>query len=542
MTRLISPTILVSIFLTLSITIIPLTYGNDDNCVKQYFDQNSFVCVCNISDCRSIEPATPVPKGFIFTWESSQDQHRFHRTERSTKDLPRNEVIMETSGSSLIRVRLLPHDQRQTIVGFGGAFTDATGYNLLDLPANLSDHIMQDYFSRTGLDYSLARVPIGGTDFSNRLYTYNDNQDGDFELKNFALQPEDTQLKIPMIERALELKEGRLKLLGSAWSPPAWMKTNNDIKGNGFLKGAPGGPYYKAWAKYHVKFLEAYSRAGINFWGITTGNEPTNAIINEDFFFNCLGMTPELLRDYVKLDLGPTLRDAGYGTDKLQVLLHDEVRQFMPNYTETVLFDEEAASFVTGIGFHWYRHGAKDFFENLERAHENFANKFLLGTEACEGWQRFSSRRAQLGNWTRAETYAVDIIKGLQRYSSGWLDWNLALNTKGGPSWAENWTDGLILVDAESATYYRNPMFYSLGHFSKFIPPGSIYIGHEIHGNDTGVLLASFIDPADQVVMVVLNTNDEPVDLVVDGFAEASVPIKMDAHSIKTLVTPKVLA
>lgn len=122
------------------------------------------------------------------------------------------------------------------------------------------------------------------------------------------------------------------------------------------------------------------------------------------------------------------------------------------------------------------------------------------------------------------------------------MDWNLALNTKGGPSWAENWTDGLILVDAESATYYRNPMFYSLGHFSKFIPPGSIYIGHEIHGNDTGVLLASFIDPADQVVMVVLNTNDEPVDLVVDGFAEASVPIKMDAHSIKTLVTPKALA
>lgn len=106
-------------------------------------------------------------------------------------------------------------------------------------------------------------------------------------------------------------------------------------------------------------------------------------------------MTPELLRDYVKLDLGPTLRDAGYGTDKLQVLLHDEVRQFMPNYTEAVLFDEEAASFVTGIGFHWYRHGAKDFFENLERAHENFADKLLLGTEACEGWQRFSSRRGK---------------------------------------------------------------------------------------------------------------------------------------------------
>lgn len=190
--------IILSIFISITLSI-PLVLGDDDNCVREYFDQNSFVCVCNLTDCRSIEPATPPPKGYIFEWESSQAEHRLHRTVRSTKDLPRSTEGYEEIDPSLLRIRLLPEERRQTIHGFGAAFTDASGFNLLDLPMNLSDHIMVDYFSRTGLDYSVSRVPIGGTDFSNRIYTYDDNHDGDFNLDYFALQPEDTQLKVSPI-------------------------------------------------------------------------------------------------------------------------------------------------------------------------------------------------------------------------------------------------------------------------------------------------------------------------------------------------------
>ncbi|XP_015795452.1 glucosylceramidase [Tetranychus urticae] len=530
--------------LTVMLLFVTLIHGNDDHCVKEYFDQNSFVCVCNISVCPNIEPATPVSKGYIDSWESSRDQYRFHRTQLSINDLARplesNMLQKLTLPYKKLRIQINIDDQRQTIHGFGGAITDATGLNLLNLPVNLSDSIMSNYFSKNGLDYSVTRVPIGGTDFSTRIYTYADDQPDDFELEHFALEPEDKLLKIPLIKQALKLKEGNLKLLGSAWSPPGWMKTNNNITGSGFLKGSPGGPYYKAWAKYYVKFLEAYAKEGIDFWGITTQNEPTQAIVHQEFFYNCLGLTPQQLRDFVKLDLGPVLRDAGYGTDKLQVLLHDDIRDFLPSYTEAVLNDTEAASYVTGIGYHWYKNGLEDFYENLNLVHSNFPNHFLFSTEACEGFARFSTERAQLGNWTRAETYAVDIIEDLNRFTTGWLDWNLALNTQGGPSWAENWTDGLILVDASKATYYRNPMFYSLGHFSKFIPPNSVYIGHEVQGDSQGVYVAAFIDPSDQMVMVILNTNDSPVDLIIEKFTSVSVPIAMDAHSIRTLITPRI--
>ena len=145
--------------------------------------------------------------------------------------------------------------------------------------------------SLTGLEYNVLRVPVGGVDFSVRPYTYDDVAD-DFNLTQFALQVEDVKWKLPIIQTALNLTKKEIKFFASAWSAPAWMKTNNDIKGNGTLIGPPGGQFYQIWANYYVKFLQEYEKNGVKFWGMTAQNEPTDGGIYK-FPFNNMGFTPE---------------------------------------------------------------------------------------------------------------------------------------------------------------------------------------------------------------------------------------------------------
>lgn len=172
----------------------------------------------------------------------------------------------------------------QDIVGFGGSFTDATGININSLTTDAKKNLLRSYFSETGwkynnhliifaifgwfewqtfllsfdeymlgIEYNLCRVPIGGSDFSPRGYTYNDGHNGDFELNHFQLQPEDLNYKIPLILEAQNISCHPMKLLASPWSPPVWMKTNDALNGTGQLRGEPGGIYYKTWAKYLIR-------------------------------------------------------------------------------------------------------------------------------------------------------------------------------------------------------------------------------------------------------------------------------------------------
>lgn len=166
----------------------------------------------------------------------------------------------------------------QTIKGFGGAFTDAVGVNLLSLSPAMRETMLRQYFSPDGLGYTIGRVPIASCDFSTHEYSYDDVA-GDLAMDHFNLTTEDFVYKIPFIKRAQQLSNNQLKLFASPWSAPGWMKTNGDMKGGGLLDGAIDGPYYEAWATYLVKFFAEYYAQGISFWGLTGQNEPTSGRI-----------------------------------------------------------------------------------------------------------------------------------------------------------------------------------------------------------------------------------------------------------------------
>src|SRR5882724_1492026 len=189
-----------------------------------------------------------------------------------------------------------PSKTFQTFMGIGGALTDASAETFAKLPAAKLQEILEKYFDpKKGIGYSLARTNIQSCDFSSDIYTY--VSENDASLKSFNVS-HDKQYKIPFIKKATAAAGGKLTLYASPWSPPAWMKSNNDMLHGGKLKPA----FYQSWANCYVKFIEAYKKEGIPVWGVSVQNEPMAVQTWESCNY-----TAEEERDFIKNYLGPTL-------------------------------------------------------------------------------------------------------------------------------------------------------------------------------------------------------------------------------------------
>ncbi|KAG1703668.1 Glucosylceramidase [Nymphon striatum] len=428
-----------------------------------------------------------------------------------------------------------PIIQSSNVHSFGGAFTDAAGINYKKLgDKKLQQHLIDSYFSPRGIQYNIGRIPMASCDFSTHQYSY-DNFSGDFELNHFSLAPEDNMYKIPMIKAAQKAAKDQMVFFGSPWSAPGWMKTNGEMAAGGKLKGKPGGPYFKAWAQYFVRFIQEYNKQNIPIWGVTAQNEPTNLPFTTKF--QQMSYTPEVMRDFIKIDLGPALNASKLSQVKLMIL--DDQRLFIPYWAKVILSDAEAKKYISGIAVHWY-------FDNyipaevLSDAHNKYPDIFILATEACQGSQPWDEKKVLLGSWTRAEEYAQDIISDLNHYAIGWIDWNLDLDLEGGPNWVNNFVDSPIIVNVTKgrAEFLKQPMFYALGHFSKFLPTGSVRVDSVIRINNVDGV--AFETPDNHVVLILLNKNSDQVSISIDTDVNQQIPIAikemMPANSIQTYI------
>jgi len=152
------------------------------------------------------------------------------------------------------------------------------------------------------------------------------------------------------------------------------------------------------------------------------------------------------------------------------------------------------------------------------------------------GWKGPPSEKGvHLGEWRRGNNYSHSIIENLSHWSTGWMDWNLALNMEGGPNWVKNWVDSPIIVDAENGLFYKQPMFYHLGHFSKFVPPGSRRI--KVHSsNETSLEFIGFVTPQSHTVMVVLNTKSSNTTISITDKKAGVITDTIPSHSIQTYI------
>lgn len=491
-----------------------------NDCVPRSFGTNNIVCVCNSTYCDSTpEPKPSSPEKGTFHWYvSSRDGLRL--------SLSKGQMGRCQNDGSLT-LNIDTSKRYQTILGFGGAFTDSAGMNIKNLSEATQDQLIRAYFDpKDGSRYTLGRIPIGGTDFSTRAYTL-DDYDDDATLQHFALAPEDVEYKIPYARKAVELNPD-LRFFSAAWSAPTWMKTNHKINGFGFLKTE----YYQTFANYILKFIEEYKKNGVDIWGVSTGNEPFDAYIPFERL-NSMGWTPELVGDWIANNLGPTLANSEYNATHIFVL--DDQRLGLPWFVNEIFKNEIARNYVYGIAVHWYA----DILIPpvvLDQTHNNFPDKKLLMTEACEGSFPLE-KKVVLGSWERGKRYILSITQYMNHWGVGWVDWNIALNKDGGPTYINNNVDSPIIVNPENDEFYKQPMYYALKHYSRFVDRGSV----RIFITDTiEIKAAAFITPSNEIVVVAYNDNNEKTNVVLnDVTSEDYICLELPPHSMNTVIYNK---
>ncbi len=403
----------------------------------------------------------------------------------------------------------------QEIEGFGGAFTEAAAVTLQKMPEKKQEEILRAYFDpKTGNAYTLCRSHINSCDFSTGNYAYCEKE-GDTALASFSIE-RDRQALLPMIQRSLKLSGGTMKLFASPWSPPAWMKTTNQMNRGGQLK-----PEYRGvWAEYYVRYIQEYSKAGVNIWGLTIQNEP-EAIQSWD---SCVYSGAEE-RDFVRDHLGPALERAGLG--HVKIIIWDHNREHLYARAKTIYSDSQAARYVWGAGFHWY---SANVFENVQRTHEAWPEKKLLFTEGCQ------EGGPHPGSWLTGERYAQSVIQDLNHWTVGWVDWNLVLDETGGPNHVGNLCSAPILADTRTGEAHYQSSYYYLGHFSRFMKPGAKRILTTASRDELEVTACK--NPDGSLVAVILNRSETPIQMILK-FNQGEVNLESPRRSILTAVLPQ---
>jgi glucosylceramidase len=406
-----------------------------------------------------------------------------------------------------------PGKKFQTVVGIGGALTDASAETFYKLPKERQQELLTAYYDPDkGNGYTLGRTHINSCDFSSASYTY--VKDGDKELASFNIAP-DLKYRIPFIKEVLATATKGFTIFVSPWSPPAWMKSNGNMLHGGTLLPE----YYDAWARYYACFIKAYEKEGIPIWGTTVQNEPMASQTWE----SCVYTGPQE-RDFVKNYLGPTLEKSGLGDKK--IIIWDHNRSMMYQRAKAVLDDPDAAKFVWGVGYHWY---VGDHFDNVQRVQEAYPDTKLLFTEGCHG----PYAAAQVGDWKWGELYATSMIADFNHGAVGWTDWNVLLDEKGGPNHVENYCFAPVHADTATGKLTYMNSFYYIGHFSKFIRPGARRIVSSSTLDE--LQTTAFINEDGTIAVIVLNTTEkpEPYLLWMNGLAART---ESPAHSIMSVV------
>lgn len=410
-----------------------------------------------------------------------------------------------------------PSKAFQSVIGIGGAITDASAETFAKLPVAKQNEILKAFFDpKNGIGYSIARTNIGSCDFSSDSYSYVDTNDS--QLKTFNVS-HDEKYKIPLIKKAIMTAGGSLPLFVSPWSPPAWMKDNNSLVHGGKLLPK----HAQDWANYLTKFIRTYESKGIPVWGLSVQNEPMAIQTWESCIF-----TAEEECDFIKKHLGPTLVKSGLGSKKL--IAWDHNRDLFYQRASVIMSDPEAAKYVWGFGYHWYEtwSGSGMQFENLKRVKESFPSKNILFTEGCI--EKFDA--SKINEWWLGERYGTSMINDFNNGNCGWIDWNIILDQNGGPNHAGNFCFAPVHADINTGQLTYTNIFYYQGHFSKFVKPGAKRIACSTTRDQ--LLATAFQNVDGKIAVIVMNPTNNCMDynLLINDFVSS---VECQPHSISTI-------
>jgi glucosylceramidase len=403
------------------------------------------------------------------------------------------------------QLRLNPSVKFQEVLGFGGAFTDATCYTFNRLSPPERERLFHELFHPSEMGLSVGRICVGSSDYSTKLYSF-DEGEPDPDLTRFSIE-HDREYILPVLRQARQANPGMF-LFSSPWSPPGWMKFNLTMLG-----GAMRRDYLPVYAQYYLRFLQGYAAEGVPVQALTSQNEVDT---DQDGKMPACIWPQEYEIEFVRDHLGPLLESTGVPT-KIWVLDHN---YNLWGRAMCTLEDTKLRRYSNAVAWHGY-YGTPDMMTKVHDVYPDVEMHWTEGgpdytdpgylTDWCKWGGTFS---AALGNWCRSITA-----------------WNLALDEHGRPNIGPFPCGGVVTIDSQTREITRSGQYWALAHYSRVIRRGA----HRFDSQSAAADLqhVALENPGGQQVLVVTNSGPaRTIELRLANMA-ASVPLK--ANSVTTM-------
>lgn len=458
------------------------------------------MCSCDKDTKIGPQPEpTPTP-------EPGTDVRVLTTTSNRSSDLTETWIdFSDKDNMSPTCITLVPEEEYQTMDGFGVAITGATCYNLLQMKPEDRHNFLQQTFSPVdGYGFSYCRISIGCSDFSLSDYTCCDTPG----IENFALTSEEKDYIIPVLKEILAINPS-LKIMGTPWTPPRWMKCDNindRNPWNQWTSGSLNPDRYGDYAQYFVRWIQAFKARGIDIYSVTPQNEP----LNRGNSASCY-MPWQEERDFVKTALGPAFEAAGIHT-LIYAFDHnynyDNIAD-QKSYPTNIYNDHDAGKYLAGAAFHDYG-GNK---EELVVVHNATPAKDLVFSETSIGeWNNGRDLAARLNADMENVTLGT-----VNRWCRGVIVWNLMLDEDKGPYRPGGCSTcyGAVDINKDYTTMTRNSHYYIIAHMSSVVKPDAVRIGTKGY-TANGLTYSAFRNTNGSYALVLSNSNEADLTLTVD--------------------------
>lgn len=435
------------------------------------------------------------------------------------------EAVVFQQGTAQNAIVIDINQKKQTIDGYGGSLTESSAFVLACLTPEQRQSVLNELFSEEGANFSVVRTQIGSSDFSvEGKYALNE-VDGDTAMQFFSLdrdkegfsatkypQIKDEQYDLyHLMKEVWAIKQNQAdktyRIMANTWTAPAWMKDNKKYyeRENGVARGGALLPeYYQAYANYLAEYIEAWKAEGVNIWAITPVNEP----MGNDGGWESMDFWPQVETEFIKHYLGPTLHRRGH--QDVAIYGFDQNIFEMQPYSDAIYGDSLACQYTTGMAVHWYGSTIGCFPEVLEAVHAKNPDKTIFHSEGCidnlgcgpwDGvtdpvgfqesgwfnndafwWDKIATDWAYSTRWagqthpkySPVYRYAQYIIDGTNHWLTGYCDWNIVLDSIGGPNHVNNFAAAQVMIDYQNDIIYYTPYYYVLKQFSRSMRPGDV--------------------------------------------------------------------
>ena len=495
------------------------------------------------------------------------------------------EAVVFKKGTAENAVVISPSETRQTIDGFGGSLTESSAFVLACLSAEKRQAVLEELYGENGANFSMSRTQIGASDFSVEGKYSLAEEDGDVELRSFTLdrdkegfsrsvypQIQDCNYDLfHLMKDVWAIKQSQAdkeyRIVANTWTAPAWMKENKKYyeRENGFHRGGALLPeYYDAYARYLAKYVEAWKAEGLDIWALTPVNEP----MGNDGGWESMDFSPAVEAEFIGQYMRPWLDQSGY--KDLKILGFDQNIFEMGPYTAAIYGDSLANAATAGMAVHWYGSTIDCFPEVLDSVHALYPDKTILHTEGCidnlgcepwDGvtdpvgfkesgwfnndafwWNKVATDWAYSTRWAGdthpkyagVHRYARYIIEGMNHWLTGFIDWNIVLDSIGGPNHVNNFAAAPVMIDYRNDIIYYTPYYYVLKQFSRSMRPGDVVLSCQPSEISDQIFVCATKNGEGQIAVNILNTGGAisfPLQV-----GEYTATVEMPANSVETIL------